>query len=756
MSFSLHLFFCCILHVVLQGMPDIPYEHYFNTPFPLREENLFSDQTFSPVYVKQEGNDTALFLGTEKGLFQISSLNNPNWINIPNEKIENGHIFDIETDSNGKIYLGAWNGLYVLENNKIERIEEIDNIPIAVIKIPEGKIIIGSPEGIWIKTENEQWTKIKSAFPRSIRDIAVDNDENIWVATESGLICINKKNELKHYKQKEDLFDAGNPEKELVSNNLLTVCVVKDNEIWTGGLGGITVLKNGRIIKKYMHTDFPGAIITKIVYDNISDKVWVGTNNGLVCLPDGNIKSKMVFRSKRWLLDDNIRDIFVNNNHIYISTVKGVSRLSIDKKTLADKANYFEKITEERHTREPGIVEHCKLRVPGDLSTWEPQDDDNDGGYTNMYLASLSLQYAVTKDEKVQQRAKHIFQAILFLEEVTGLPGFIARTVVPADWTQVNDPNEEITPQQKSLMRVLDPRYKPVETRWRKSHDGKWLWKGDTSSDEITAHFFGWAIYYDLCADDEDKQILKSLVSRVMDKIIADGFVLKDIDGTHTRWGVWSPELLKHDPHWSNERGVNALEILSYLKASYHITGNEKYQKEYEHLLIDEDYASLAKKAKNYGPSSRTHIDDELLAFSYPALFRYEKDEQVLKIYRDSIQHWYKGIENEHCPLFNFIYTWCTGNSSNMEMSVKTLREIPYDLINWTIDNRSREDIRLVREPILEVIQTSRLLPPGETAVIRWDKNRWEAIQGDGGRTERAPTFYLFPYWLGKYLGLIE
>ncbi|MGC8845803.1 MAG: hypothetical protein ACP5QY_08125, partial [Candidatus Hydrogenedens sp.] len=102
MSFSLHLFFCCILHVVLQGMPDIPYEHYFNTPFPLREENLFSDQTFSPVYVKQEGNDTALFLGTEKGLFQISSLNNPNWINIPNEKIENGHIFDIETDSNGK------------------------------------------------------------------------------------------------------------------------------------------------------------------------------------------------------------------------------------------------------------------------------------------------------------------------------------------------------------------------------------------------------------------------------------------------------------------------------------------------------------------------------------------------------------------------------------------------------------------------------------------------------------------------------
>jgi len=756
MSFPLSLFFCCLLHIVGQGIPDVPYEHYFHNPFPLKDTNLYTDSAFLPICIKKEEENIVLYLGTEKGLFQILSLNSPNWENVPDNVIENGHIFDMEVDSKGKIYLGAWNGLYFIENEKMERIADVGDIPISVIKITGEKIIAGSPEGIWINDGDGQWEKIELIFPRSIRDIAVDNEENIWVATEGGLIRINDGKEIRHYKHKEDLFDEGDPEKELISNNLLTVCVVKDDEIWTGGLGGITVLKNGRVVRKYTHTDFPGATITKIVYDNISDKVWIGTNNGLVCFPNGDNKNKLVFRSKRWLLDDNVRDIFMDKDVVYISTVKGVSQLSVQKKTLADKANYFEKITQERHTREPGIVEHCKLRVPGDLSTWEPLDDDNDGGYTNMYLASLALRYAVTKDEEVRQRAKQIFKAILFLEEVTELPGFIARTVVPADWTQVNDPNEEISPQRKAMMRVLDPRYKPVEIRWRKSRDGKWLWKGDTSSDEITAHFFGWAIYYDLCADEEDKQLLKALVSRVMDKIIADGFVLKDIDGTHTRWGVWAPEQLKHDPDWANERGINALEILSYLKTSYHITGNEKYQKEYEHLLIEEDYASLIKKAKNYGPSSRTHIDDELLAFTYPSLFRYEEDEQWLKIYRDSIQHWYKGIENEDSPLFNFIYAWCMGNDPNLEMSVKTLREIPYDLINWTVDNRFREDIRLVRESILEVIQTSRLLPPGETAVIRWDKNRWEAVQGDGGRTERAATFYLFPYWLGKYLGLIE
>jgi hypothetical protein len=54
---------------------------------------------------------------------------------------------------------------------------------------------------------------------------------------------------------------------------------------------------------------------------------------------------------------------------------------------------------------------------PGDVSTWKPLDDDNDGGYTNMYLVPSLLQYAVTKDENVRQRAKQIFQAILFLEQ---------------------------------------------------------------------------------------------------------------------------------------------------------------------------------------------------------------------------------------------------------------------------------------------------------------------------------------------------
>ncbi len=756
MSISVGLVLVYVLCVLWSGIQDIPYEHFFHTPISVKGLSLEGEVGFLPVYVKTDEGSKILYLGTEKGLLRLRlGSNDVEWENIGEEYFQGGGIFDIKVNDDGNILVGAWNGLYIIDDDKIEKVKETGDIPVAVVCVGNGKIIVGSPEGIWIKRKEESWQRQNWKKKKSVRDIAIDNAGNVWIATGGGLFLITNEGKVKHYGQNEDIFDAGNPDTDLVSSNVSAVCVVND-EIWAGGLGGITVLKEGKVIKRYAHTNFPGVMITKIVYDKSSEKIWIGTNNGLVCLIDGDIQNKKVFRSRRWLLNDKVFDIFLGSNNVYISTAGGVSCLSIQKKTLAEKAEYFEKITQERHTREPGIVEKCRLRVPGDLSTWEPEDDDNDGGYTNMYLAGLALQYAVTKDIQVQQRAKKIFSAILFLEEVTEMPGFMSRTVVPSDWTRMHDPNEEISPQRRALLRVLDPRYKPVEVRWRKSKDGKWLWKGDTSSDEITAHFFGWGIYYDLCADEEDKTKLRALVSRVMDKIIADGYVLKDIDGTHTRWGVWAPERLKHDPDWSNERGINALEVLSYLKTAYHITGDEKYQKEYERLLIDEDYVSLIRKAKNYGPASRTHIDDELLAFTYPALFRYEKEERWLEIYRESIQHWYKGVENEHCPLFNFIYAWCMGNDPHLDRSVETMREIPYDLVNWTIDNRSREDVSLVREPILEDIQTSRLLPPGETGVIRWDKNRWQAVQGDGGHTEWAPTFYLFPYWLGRYLGLIE
>ena len=257
--------------------------------------------------------------------------------------------------------------------------------------------------------------------------------------------------------------------------------------------------------------------------------------------------------------------------------------------------------------------------MPGDVSSWEPYDDDNDGQYTGMYLAMESFRYATTKAPQAKANAKRAFEALRFLQTVTQTPGFVARTVVPSSWSRMHDPNQTFSDNDLAERLVRDPRYKYVPVRWHQSTDGQWLWKGDTSSDEITGHYYGYLIYYDLVADEAERLHVAQHVRNVTDYIVDNGFVLKGMDGKPTRWGVWSPERLNDDPDWEMDRSANSVEMLSYLKAAYHMTGDEKYQQHYLRLINEHGYAENARRSKTMGPAWRTHIDDELLALAYPA-----------------------------------------------------------------------------------------------------------------------------------------
>src|SRR5436309_9410460 len=52
---------------------------------------------------------------------------------------------------------------------------------------------------------------------------------------------------------------------------------------------------------------------------------------------------------------------------------------------------------------------------------------------------------------------------------------------------------------------------KPNGGQWHLTPDGQWLWKGDTSSDELVGHYFGYAIYFDLVADEAEKAQIRAV-----------------------------------------------------------------------------------------------------------------------------------------------------------------------------------------------------------------------------------------------------
>src|SRR5262249_28067739 len=183
----------------------------------------------------------------------------------------------------------------------------------------------------------------------------------------------------------------------------------------------------------------------------------------------------------------------MNASVAWVETTKGYSRIEFKEMTLTQKSKAFIERIRARHVRW-GMTADSHLRVPGDLSTNQLISTDNDGLWTQMYIAAEAFRYKVTGDADARAKAKQGFEAMLRLEEITGIPGFPARSFIKV--------GEDI---------------QPTDGEWHDTPDGKWRWKGDTSSDEIVGHYFGFAVYYDLLADEADKQKIRGVITRITD-----------------------------------------------------------------------------------------------------------------------------------------------------------------------------------------------------------------------------------------------
>jgi hypothetical protein len=51
--------------------------------------------------------------------------------------------------------------------------------------------------------------------------------------------------------------------------------------------------------------------------------------------------------------------------------------------------------------------------------------------------------------------------------------------------------------------------------------------------------------------------------------------------------------------------------------------------------------------------------------------------------------------------------------------------------------------------------QARQWLPPDERPVMKWNGNPFVVDGGNGGFSEDDGAFFLLPYWMGRYMGLI-
>jgi len=461
--------------------------------------------------------------------------------------------------------------------------------------------------------------------------------------------------------------------------------------------------------------------------------LWVGTKRGVVILNRAFRGSCEYLAGQRWLPDDQITGIGIEErgrNVIWIETPKGFSRIEYKEITLDEKSKTFVERVQKRHIRW-GMTSDSLLQRPGDLSTNKTVSSDNDGLWTQMYIAAEAFRYAVTKEADARANAKQGFEAMLRLEEITKMPGFHARSIIKI--------GEDI---------------QPKDGEWHTTPDGKWRWKGDTSSDEIVGHYFGYAVYYDLVADDAEKEKIRGVVRRMTNHILDNNYQLIDTDGKRTRWGWWGPDAIWEDP---DELGLRALHILAHLRTAFYITGDARFKTAYDDLITQHRYHLLTRNQKINYPGRVNHSDDELAFLSYYPLLIYETDPKLREVYLDSLERAWQVERPERNPLWNFIYAVDSGAKEfDRAESVRTLQEIPMDLIEWTVTNSHRLDVpRDLLADRFGKKQSLIVLPYDELPMTKWNGNPYRLDGGNGGRSEDDGAYFLLPYWMGRYHKLI-
>jgi hypothetical protein len=362
--------------------------------------------------------------------------------------------------------------------------------------------------------------------------------------------------------------------------------------------------------------------------------------------------------------------------------------------------------------------------VPGQVdASWTQPDDDNDGLWTSLYVAAEAFRYAATGDPQAKRNAWESLHALMFLEKVTGIPGFIARSIV----------------------RIDQP--KPGHGEWHRSADGKWWWKGDTSCDEVVGHYFAYAVTYNLAATEEEKAQIRAVVSRITDHIIDHGYYYIGPSGKPTTWGVWAPEKVNHDL-----KRLNSLEILSHLKVAEQITGNPRYAAAASEPIEKHAYAINTVYQKILWPGNVNHSDDELAFLAYYPLLLYERDPKLRVVYLASLERSWKIGRAERSPFLNLIYAACrqasawTNPSRRPEQAVvdpqsydkkdclQWFRDVPQDLIDWTVRNSDRQDLGELATNRFRRKASRFVLNVAERRQIRWNGDPYELDGGADGR----------------------
>ncbi len=666
------------------------------------------------AYCLAECNGT-VYIGTEKGLNYTKEDGTLGSFPCPRVKAV--------YSAGYKVYFAAKNTVYVVENGKITELQTLDEDVICF----SGTDIIHLITPGWLYRFKDGKFEKYFRTESELADIAITG-QKINAATSEFFICVNGKR-----KRWMNICHEHSTMPEIKIN-----CIEHDSSLgftWLGTDKGVYIY-DGKI-GWYGHNELnvlPEEEIFRIRFAD-DGRVILSSDAGLIIIKDGKRK---YLPATRWAMQPELNDAIAAGNTIWTATDSGVTKITEKDMTLEEKADYCFNLVENHYLRTKGYVTGLHSIENHDISTGVPGISDNDGLWTQFYMGALSYCYAVTKNEEVLKAARRSLYAMGYLAKVSGKKGFTARAV-----RFEGDENFGVFVDREG-------------SEWHPSPDGISEWLGETSSDEMVGHFFGFTLYYDLCANDEEKEYIKEIICDIVDHILENDYKLCDIDGLPTTWANWAPDQLNGNSMWLWEKCINSLELLAFLDVAYHVSGEQKYRDEFMHLAIDEHYLINAAQHKK-DDGHVCHIDDNLGFLTTATILHIEKDPAIRKYLLMGLRHHWEYERPEHTIFYNLVCSAYSDEPCDLDNAIKELRNYPLDFIRTPIINSKRRGLvyDTEQEKWGGKPQLKEALEIDERIIHYNDSNMFRIDEGNPSIAS-CPSTYLVPYWFGRYHGLIE
>lgn len=743
-------------------------------PYPIPTEKWEPENKYADVDYKQEQgflfdkgelagkineicklDSSNIYAATDMGIYKINEAGESTFL-----EAWGSNVFDKITTDGESLFASYQDTLFIGdETGPLEQTTAPNNIDKIIITNNTEAFIIDSTKAVGrVVRSSKNKAEASINWYTEIAELGVNDlckvGDLLYLATENGLKSFNVNTKaITSMIENEENWPTTNLTAITCDSNGPKVVALKDKGLaflgddatFINGADGLPYLSVIAIKGDLSNNGEKLLLITDPVAPEAESKTEGATGFGLITVvPDFTENTSHqweYYHSRYWIPDNIVLDaVATDENHLFVATSTGLGLIKGSDITLEEKAEVLDLGQYERHNRF-GMFSRCALDVPGDLSSARTVDDDNDGQWTNQYLASQSFRYAVTKSETAKNYADEAANAMIRLLTITGKKGFFARSVLEPD-------SEAAEGEECDYIKYGE---------WHLSPDKQWCWKGDTSKDEYVGHIFGLSLYYDLVADDTQKKKVRDAFVDLHDGIIDVGYYLEDVDGECTTHGQLDPGFMEILGIFG-DAGLNGASILGGLLATYHMSGEQRFMDAFNYLAFDEGYADYVRRIEEINLMVHLNHDSEEMSFlAMATLMRYETEPCLMAMWREGLEYLWEVQRPEKDPEFNMIYAWLSRNETNdLENSIATLQQMHMNGIKWTVNNSHRADYtlnpkldRFDHEQSMEVFSYKQKVFP------RWSENPYRLDYQNSGTSEEMLQTWLLPYWLGRYLGLI-